>query len=136
MISFLGGILVGLIISLLIGLILIGIDRNNKKSTKELQNKYIRRGIYTRSYTSSNPITLKEKSFDVQFELGELESTTTKSKVEVIHGIPSLSEYNTDGFKEKIVKMINNTWIPSDEIEWISDLAKVRGDKLDQILGK
>jgi hypothetical protein len=24
----------------------------------------------------------------------------------------------------------------STEIEWISDLAKVRGDKLDQILGK
>lgn len=133
MLSFLGGILVGLIISLLIGFILVMIDKNNKKS-KEV--KYIRRGIYNSSYTSTNDVTHKKKSFDVQFELGELESTTTKSKVEIIHCVPSSSDYSSDALKKKIGKMMNNTWILSSEIEWISDLAKVRGDKLDQILGK
>lgn len=81
-------------------------------------------------------MTLKKRSFDVQFEIGELESTTSKSKVEVIHCIPSSSDFNSDAFREKISKMVNNTWILSTEIEWISDLAKARGDKLDQILGK
>jgi hypothetical protein len=134
MLSFLGGILVGLIISLLIGLILVGVDRNNKKN-KEV-SKYLRRGIYSTSYTTTNDVTLKKRSFDVQFELGELESTSTKSKVFVINCIPSLSDFNSDAFREKISKMVNNTWMLSTEIEWISDLAKVRGDKLDQILGK
>ena len=133
MLGFLGGILVGLIISLLIGLILVRVDKNNKKS-KEV--KYIKRGIYSTSYSTTNDFTLKKRSFDVQFEIGELESTATKSKVEVINCISSLSEFNTDTSRARISKMVNNTWVLSSEIEWISDLAKVRGDKLDQILGK
>lgn len=131
MLSFLGGILVGLIISLLIGLILVKIDRNNKKKVK-----YIRRGIYSTSYSTTSDTTHKKIVFDVQFEIGELESTTSKSKVEVIHCTTSSSDFNSYAFREKISKMVNNTWVLSTEIEWISDLAKVRGDKLDQILGK
>jgi hypothetical protein len=32
--------------------------------------------------------------------------------------------------------MVNKTWILSNDIEWISDIIKVRGEKIDEILKK
>ncbi len=55
-------------------------DKDNKDQNSE--SNYIRRGILVNEYSSG--IGINKKSFEVQFELGELESTSTKSKVEVI----------------------------------------------------
>lgn len=94
--------------------------------------EYSRRGIYSNSYSAG--VYPNKKSFDVQFELGELESTSTKSKVVVISMACSRSEYNDDATKKRIGEMINYTWMQSDEIEWIDDTSKMRNDKIDQIL--
>lgn len=58
------GILVGLILG--VGSTCLYFSLNSKD--KKVKDKFLRRGIYTDTYT-----TVGGKSFDVQFELGELE---------------------------------------------------------------
>jgi hypothetical protein len=99
-----------------------------KKSNKE----YTRRGIWSNGYSGGSGEN--KKKFEVQFELGEVESTSTKSKVEVISMVSSRSEYNDDLTRKKISEMVNNTWMLSTDIEWIDDTSKMRNDKIDQIL--
>ncbi len=102
---------------------------------KKIEDKFLRRGIWTNNYT-----TVSGKSFNIQFELGELEKTTgvigsVRSKVEIISMIADQSEFNTDLVKKRIGDMVNNTWIKSEAIEWIEDdVAKKRNDKIEQIL--
>jgi hypothetical protein len=113
------GILIGLVLGIGGAFIFIKKDKNN----------FIRRGIWTNSYTSG------KESFNVQFELGELEATTKKSKVKVISITASQSKYNNISTKLKLKEMVNLTWINSNEIEWIEeDLAKKRNDIIDKIL--
>jgi hypothetical protein len=102
----------------------------SKSKGKEVKEKFLRRGIFTNTYT-----TVGGKSFDVQFELGELEKTSARSKVEVISMTADQSEFNTDLTKKRIGDMVNNTWLKSEGIEWIEDdVAKKRNDKIEQIL--
>lgn len=130
------------IIGFLIGGLLFGIlgfvigNSKEKKETKQSKKdqKYTRRGIYTNGYSGGTGAS--KKSFEVQFELGEVEHTSNKSKVEVISMVSSRSEYNDDLTKKKIGEMINNTWMLSTDIEWIDDIAKLRNEKIDQLLGK
>lgn len=107
-------------------------DKDNKDQNSE--SNYIRRGIFVNEYSSG--IGINKKSFEVQFELGELESTSTKSKVEVISMSASKSEFNNESTKKTLSGMINYTWLSSSDIEWIDDTSKNRNDKIDQILGK
>ena len=75
------------------------------------------------------------ESFNVQFELGEIEATSTRSKVKVISMVASQSQYNNLTTKIKLKEMVDLTWMNSDDIEWIEDdLAKRRNDKIDKIL--
>lgn len=121
--------IIGLVIGFIIGFI-IGLVIKPKESKKEVK-KYKRRGILNKSY--SNPD--KNEKFDVQFEIGEIESTGKKSKIVVIECIANQVSYNTDDSKKLILKMVNNTWVDSNNIEWISDdIAEKRNEKIDQIL--
>jgi hypothetical protein len=95
---------------------------------KKVKDKFLRRGIWT--YT-----TVGGKSFDVQFELGELEKTSVRSKIEVISSVADQSEFNTDLTRDRIKGMVNHTWVHSDKIEWIEDdVATRRNNKIEQIL--
>jgi len=133
--AFIGGFLIG---GLLIGLLGFFIGRSgeekdsNKEETKKDEVKYLRRGIWENTYSAGSGD--KKKDFEVQFELGEIESTSTKSKVVVISLSCSKSEYNDKVYKKKLSEMVDNTWMVSSDIEWIDDTAKVRNDKIDQIL--
>jgi hypothetical protein len=120
------GVLVGVISTLLIK------KNMNNRTVPTKFSPYIRRGIWKNSYKSSSM-----GQVEVQFELGEVESTSTKSKVVVISSTTDQSEFNTsDILMIKINSMVNNTWMLSNDIEWISDILKVRGEKIDEILKK
>lgn len=83
----------------------------------------------------NNRYTSGSESFSVQFELGELEATSTRSKVKVISMVASQSKYNNLTTKSKLKEMVDLTWMNSSDIEWIEDdLAKRRNDKIDKIL--
>jgi hypothetical protein len=122
----LAGIATGVIATLLITYFI------NKKTVTAKVSTYTRRGIWQNSYVSST-----SGDIVVQFELGEIESTSTKSKVVVISSTTDKSEFNTsDILMNKINSMVHNTWMLSNDIEWISDISKVRGEKIDEILKK
>jgi len=118
-------------LGILIGLIL-GVGSTclyfiSKGKNKKIQ--FIKRGIWSNHYTCDG------KSFDVQFELGELEKTSLRSKVKVITMVANQSKFNDDDVRKKISDMVDNTWMLSSNIEWIEDdLATKRNDKIEQIL--
>jgi hypothetical protein len=131
--TFIIGFLIGGLIFGIIGF-LIGNQKEEEKEreTKKEEPNYIRRGIWTNEYIGGSGEN--KKDFEVQFELGEVECTSTKSKVEVISMVSSRSEYNDDLTRKKISEMVNNTWMLSTDIEWIDETSKMRNDKIDQIL--
>ena len=128
------GMLVGFILGILVALLVTKSKEKDKVKEEEKKSVYIRRGIWTNEYSSG--VGTDRKKFEVQYELGELESTATKSKVEIISSAASKSAFNDDSTKNTLSKMVNHTWILSSEIEWIEDTAKTRNDKIDQLLGK
>ena len=129
------GMLVGFILGILVTLLFtIGKKKEEEKKEEEKKSIYIRRGIWTNEYSSG--VGIDRKKFEVQYELGELESTATKSKVEIISSAASKSAFNDDSTKIALHKMVNHTWILSSEIECIEDTSKNRNDKIDQLLGK
>ena len=120
----------GILIGLILGVCSTCLYFLSNSKDKKVKDKFLRRGIFTNTYT-----TVGGKSFDVQFELGELEKTSARSKVEIISMTADQSEFNNDLTKKRISDMVNNTWIKSEGIEWIEDdLAKKRNDKIEQIL--
>jgi hypothetical protein len=120
----------GILIGLILGVSSTCLYFLSNSKGKKVKEKFLRRGIFTNTYT-----TVGGTSFDVQFELGELEKTSVRSKVQVISMTADQSEFNTDLTKDRIKGMINNTWLKSEGIEWIEDdLAKKRNDKIEQIL--
>jgi len=112
---------------------LIGFLFSRKNKSKEV--RYLRRGIYTKNYTvTENGI---QSQVDCQFELGELERTSTKSKVSVISVVPNRISLHEHSWKDKFIKLVNNTWIDSIEIDWIEDdLAEKRNQKIDELLNE
>ena len=117
----------GILIGLLLGVGSTCLYFISKDQSKKIQ--FTKRGIWSNHYTCD------DKSFDVQFELGELEKTSTKSKVKVISMVASQSKFNDDVIRKKISDMVDNTWILSSKIEWIEDdLATKRNDKIEQLL--
>ena len=104
-----------------------------KEEKEEKKVVYQRRGICEKSYTNIDDN--KRTSFLAQYELGEIESTRTKSKVVVISVVTNKSEFNNNKHViANITGMVNNTWMLSSEIEWIENKAKERNDKIDNIL--
>ena len=122
------GILIGFILGLPIGFI------KWKKKTVPVVEKYSRRGLLHKNFSITSELTTRTKSVDVQYEIGELESTDKLSKIEVIELKSGQSEYNTDFNKKKLTDMVNKTWINSSDITWITTAADVRNKKIDKIL--
>ena len=103
--------------------------------TRHKKEKYLRRGLLDKQYTMSNSYTNKSENFEVSFEVGELERTDKKSKIYVIDCHVSASQYSDEDTISKIKKLVDNTWVNSSDVEWISPhTADVRNDKLDKIL--
>lgn len=97
--------------------------------------KYIRRGIYDHQLELSSAVDTN-KIINVQFEVGEIESTKNRSKVEVLNVSPGESKYNTLEWKKKMKDLVSNTWVDSSNIDWIENsLSEERNKKIEQILG-
>ena len=122
------GILIGFILGLPIGFI------KWKKKSEPVVEKYSRRGLLQKNFSITSELTTRTKSVDVQYEIGELESTDKLSKIEVIELKSSQSEYNTDFNKKKLTDMVNKTWVNSSDITWITTADDVRNKKIDKIL--
>jgi hypothetical protein len=112
--------------------------KKNKTKTKRVAvkfSKYLRRGLYTNSYSTSQN-GYKTGDVTVQFEVGELEKTSGMSKVEVINLSTSNDAYNKEGSdRDRMKSMVDNLWLDSSQIEWIEDpIQKMRDEKLNEIL--
>ncbi len=121
------GILIGIILGLPIGFI-------KWKKKPQVVEKYIRRGILQKEFSTKDGVTGKVSSIHVQYEIGELESADKLSKIEVISFTPANSEYHTDYYKKKLTELIDKSWIESKEVNWITTAADVRNKKIDEIL--
>jgi hypothetical protein len=122
------GILIGFILGLPIGFI-----KWKKKSTPVVE-KYSRRGLLQKNFSVTDNLTTRTKSVDVQYEIGELESTDKLSKIEVIELKADQSEYNSEYNKKRLLEMVDKTWVSSDDITWITTAADKRNKKIDEIL--
>lgn len=122
------GILIGFILGFPIGFI------KWKKKTVPLVEKYSRRGLLQKNFSVTDNLTTRTKSVDVQYEIGELESTDKLSKIEVIGLKSDQSEYNSEYNKKKLTDMVDKTWVNSSDITWITTAADKRNKKIDEIL--
>ena len=122
------GILIGFILGLSIGFI------KWKKKTVPVVEKYSRRGLLHKNFSVTGELTTRTKSVDVQYEIGELESTDKLSKIEVIVLKADQSEYNSEYNKKRLLEMVDKTWISSDDITWITTAADKRNKKIEEIL--
>jgi hypothetical protein len=120
------GILIGFILGLPIGFI--------KWKKKPLVEKYSRRGLLVKEYTVTDGSTGRTSKIECVFEVGELESTDTLSKVEVVDVKPNQSQYNTDYERKRLTEMVDKSWVPLTDIHWITTAADVRNKKIDEIL--
>lgn len=119
--------LIWLTIGLVLGILTRYIPINKKSN-------YLRRGILIRSYSVTS-LGVKTDEFECQLEVGELERTDKKSKIKLINYIPSGTKHSSESDEQKVRKLIDNSWIESSEIEWISNsLIDERNEKLSKIL--
>lgn len=123
----------GLFIGYLLHIVYLRTKKRDKKSPN-LEKTYLRKGLYTNEYSvTQGGVVVKD--IMVNFELGEIERSATKSKVKVLNLNCNNSEYNNSYQKDRIKSMIEDSWIDSKEIDWIEqDLAQVREEKINQIL--
>lgn len=122
------GILIGFILGLPIGFIKL------KKRPAPIVEKYIRRGLLGKEFSVTDGITGRKSTVECNFEIGELESTDTLSKVEVIFVQSNQSEYNSEYNKKRLTQMVDKTWVNSKDIHWITTTADKRNQKIDQVL--
>lgn len=130
------GILIGIIIG--IGTVLFV---NILIFFKDKESSYLRRGLIRGDYVITDPLstfgvhTTTTDKINVQFEVGELESTDTRSKVVVISLVTDNSLYNQSEIeKKKLSSMIDMSWVKSSDIEWITSSSDSRNKKIDEIL--
>ena len=126
------GILIGIILGM--GTVLFAnILISSKK--KDKSDLYLRRGLIKRDYTITDPLSSGKEPINVHFEVGELESTDTRSKVVVISLVTDKSLYNQSEIeKKKLISMIDMSWVKSSDIEWITSSSDLRNKKIDEIL--
>ncbi len=126
------GILIGIILGM--GTVLFAnILISSKK--KDKSDLYLRRGLIKRDYTITDPLSTSKEPINVHFEVGELESTDTRSKVVVISLVTDKSLYNQSEIeKKKLISMIDMSWVKSSDIEWITSSSDLRNKKIDEIL--
>ena len=100
---------------------------------KDKESSYLRRGLIKGDYVITDPLSTDK--INVQFEVGELESTDTRSKVVVISLVTDNSLYNQSEIeKKKLSSMIDMSWVKSSDIEWITSTSDSRNKKIDEIL--
>lgn len=124
------GILIGIIIGVLFTIIVANIINKEEKVDIE---KYIKRGLLQKEFTSTENKGDKIK-IDVMYEIGELESTGSLSKIEVIELKANQSEYNSEYWKKKLTEMVDKSWVYCKDITWITTTSETRNKKIDQIL--
>ena len=122
------GILIGFILGLPIGFI------KWKKKPVQVVEKYSRRGLLQKSFSVTDNLTTRKTTVDVTYEIGELESTDSLSKIEVIELKSDQSEYNSEYNKKRLTDMVDKTWVSSSDIIWITTAADKRNKKIDEIL--
>lgn len=119
----------GLVLGFIIGLVfftLFGYFLDKKKNKKE--SSLLKRGLYTNRYSVDND---SNDSFEAVFEVSEIESTDTLSKVKVISVKTSRSTYlKNNNLKE----MVDNSWIDTSKIMWITSKSQIRNSKIDEII--
>jgi len=128
-------IIIYLIIGFLLGITtnILFLKINKNKNSKSVP--FLRRGIYSTSYSISDSSSYDSESIAVQYEIGEIEYSNGKSKVKTIDLSTSRSRYNKSGtYKDNLCAMIDNTWLDSSEIEWIDSSVQQRDDKINKIL--
>ena len=103
-----------------------------KKRKKAIDTR--RRGIMDRTFTSTDNNTSITENIQVQIEILEIESSDTKSKIQVLEIIFDKSKFATDDTKSKLKDLINNSWVSSADIEWINNKSSIRNDKIDNLL--
>lgn len=109
------------------------IGRQFLKGKGNKEKEFSRRGILDRKFDVSSRFGSVD-TIEVQFEIGELEATDTKSKVKVISLTANKSEYNNTS-KSSIRNLIDNTWIQSSDIDWIKEpISETRNKKIDKLL--
>jgi hypothetical protein len=116
------GILVGFIFGLSIGFFL---------WYKKKQKKFTKRGLLDKEFTitDTDNKTFNKHTIKCQYEIEEIESTDTLTKVRVIQMSPSNSEWNSANNKNRLKEMIE-----TNDIKWITTAADVRNRKIDEIL--
>jgi hypothetical protein len=112
-------------------------SKNSGRKSGEMEKSYLRKGLYTQKYQITQ-LGVKVSEIDVNFEVGEIEKTKNKSKVKVLDMVSSSAEYNNaSSQRDKLKSMIENSWIESNEVEWIEDdLSEKREEKINKILNK
>lgn len=120
--TFIGGIFFTLFVLFIISLF-------DKPKT---EMKYLRKGLLRKDY-----ITGGGEDFYVNYEVGEIEKSTTKSKLIVLKSISSILLHNTNDSKIKELHAnVNDSWVFSENIDWIEHtLEDKRDEKLTKLLG-
>ena len=120
--------------------------RSDKKSAN-MEKTYLRKGLYTQKYQITQ-LGVKVSEIDVNFEVAEIDRLQylnllnycwgNKSKVKVLDMVSSSAEYNNaSSQRDKLKSMVENSWIESNEVEWIEDdLSEKREEKINKILNK
>jgi hypothetical protein len=110
--------------SLILGFIL-GKWYVNSKKPKVLKRRGV---IFGRSYTNAS-----KGQFSVHIEIEEIESTSKQTKVRVLNISFGDSSFITQ--KSNLIRIIDNSWIETSDIEWIQDSVEEKRDKkIDEIL--
>lgn len=92
-----------------------------------------RKGLYSTEYTATDRFG-KNEDFCVMFEIEEIDSTDTKSKIKVLNVKTNKSEYNNSIYRGKLKSMVDESWVESSSIEWIQSVKRKRQEKIDKIL--
>lgn len=133
------GFTLGALSTVTVALIIILVKKYKSESEprKNRKEKYIRRGLFSGGFTRTygNDETLTEE-YTVTAEIGEVERTKTKSKIEVIELRVSITSDETN--KQQIIDIIEG-WKDSNdsEIEWFEKHpGDERAEKIDELLNE
>ena len=102
------------------------------KNRRRVENDN-RKGLYSTEYTATDRLG-KSEDFGVMFEIEEIDSTDTKSKIKVLNVKTNKSEYNNSIYRGKLKSMVDESWVDSSSIEWIQSVKRERQEKIDKIL--
>lgn len=100
----------------------------NLKIFNRQKKLYIRRGLYKSKFIKSSD----GSNVEATFEIGELESTDDLSKIVVLN-VKTDTTCNSEMILN-LKNMVDDSWIESKNIKWITTKAAIRNDKIDELL--